>query len=75
MITIPIPSPPLSYAGRFTIPPLGSGDGTLTISDVVIADSSVYQCQATNSAGSDTSDTIQLRILSKPHPLYINHTH
>ncbi|CAI8056046.1 Protein sidekick-2 [Geodia barretti] len=48
---------------RISLPAEGSGDGTLTISGAAVADSSPYQCTATNSAGFDTSSTVQLRVL------------
>ena len=47
--------------GRYT---LGPGDGNLTISPAMVADSSTLTCTAMNSAGS-VRDTAQLRIIRK----------
>lgn len=61
------PSLPLSLhtltpiPGRYT---LGPGDGNLTISPAMVADSSTLTCTAMNSADS-VSDTAQLRVIRK----------
>ena len=52
-----------SVADRISLPAEGSGNGTLTISDTHVADSSPYQCTAVNSAGSASSTTVQLRVI------------
>ena len=51
------------YSGRLSIPAQDSGDGSLTISEVRVQDSSSYQCRASNTAGSINSNSVQLRVL------------
>jgi hypothetical protein len=48
---------------RISVPPEGSGDGSLTITGAAVADSSPYQCHASNPAGTVSSTSRQLRVL------------
>lgn len=53
---------------RFSIPPAGMGDGTLTISLVEVSDSNTFVCQAlnSNSQGPVNNGDVTLRVINQP---------
>ena len=63
MVTF-LPPPPNVHTGRYSLSDQ-PGDGTLTITSALIGDSSLINCQATNDAGTITSDSVQLRVIGE----------
>lgn len=61
----------VQFDERHSIPEPGMGDGTLTISPVMISDTTILACVASNSPNSPAveSDFVLLRVIGQPHPL------
>lgn len=60
---------PIQLDERRSLPPMGTGDGSLTISSVAIDDSSTLICSASNSQStSPVQAQSRLLVIGKPHP-------
>lgn len=63
---------PITLDDRHSIPPAGTGNGSLTISPVMIGDSSTLKCLASNSANSPPAEDValQLKVIGQSHKYF-----